>query len=82
MQPMKKLLSICIEITENPYAFTAAELARIFINMKEQGAIQRGKLLKAAHERSIRSEMALIYDVNQMNPSAIKMADLVREGSE
>lgn len=78
----KAFVDLYFEITRKSYALPLQELARIFINMKEQGAIQRGKLLKAAHERSIRSEMALIYDVNQMNPSAIKMAELVREGSE
>lgn len=78
----KAFVDLYFEITRKSYSLSLQELARIFINMMEQGAIHRGKLLQAAHERSIRSEMALIYDINQMNPSAIKLAELVRGGNE
>jgi hypothetical protein len=78
----KAFVDLYFEITRKSYSLPLQELARIFMNMMEQGAIQRGLLLRAAHERSIRSEMALICDVNQMNPFAIKMAELVREGNE
>jgi hypothetical protein len=78
----KAFVDLYFEITRKSYSLPLQELARIFISMMEQGAIHRGKLLQAAHERSIRSEMALIYDINQMNPSAILMAEFIREGNE
>lgn len=78
----KAFVDLYFEITRKFYSLPLQELARIFMNMLEQGAIHRGKLLQAAHERSIRSEMAMIYDVNQMNPLAIKLAELVSEGNQ
>ncbi len=78
----KAFVDLYFEISRKSYALSLQELARIFINMMEQGALHRGKLLQAAHERSIRSEMALIYDINQMNSSAIMLAELVIGGNE
>ena len=78
----KAFVDLFFEITRKSYALSLQELSRIFLNMMEQGALQRGKLLQAAHERSIRSEMVLIYDINQMNPSAIKLAELIRGGHQ
>lgn len=78
----KAFVDLYFEITRKSYSLPLQELARMFTNMMEQGAIQRGKLLQAAHERSIRSEMVLIYDINQINPSAIRLAELIRGGHE
>jgi len=64
----KAFVDLYFEITRKSYSLSLQELSRIFLNMMEQGAIQRGKLLQAAHERSIRSEMVLIYDINHMTP--------------
>ncbi|MDW7659087.1 MAG: DUF6577 family protein [Bacillota bacterium] len=74
----KAFVDLYFEVTRRAYPLPLQELARIFQNMMDQGAIQRGKLLRAAHERSIRSEMVLIFDVNQMNPSAIKLVELIK----
>ena len=78
----KAFVDLYFEVTRRSYSLPLQELARVFTSMMEQGALQRGKLLQAAHERSIRSELALIYDINQMNPLAIQLAELVREGNK
>jgi len=74
----KAFVDLYFEITRRSYPLAMQELARIYLTMLEQGELHRGKLLQAAHERSIRSEMILLMDVKQINPSAFKLAEMIQ----
>jgi len=74
----KAFVDLYMEVTRRAYPLPMQELARIYLNMSAQGAIHRGKLLRIAHERNIRSEMALIADIRRINPLAIKLAEIIK----
>ena len=74
----KAFVDLYFEMTRRSYPLAMQELARMYITMMKQGELHRGKLLQAAHERSIRSEMILMIDAKQINPSALKLAEMIQ----
>jgi hypothetical protein len=74
----KAFVDLYFEMTRRSYPLAMQEWARMYISMMEQGELHRGKLLQAAHERSIRSEMILLIDAKQINPSALKLAEMIQ----
>jgi len=74
----KAFVDLYFEMTRRSYPLAMQELARMYLTMMEQGELHRGKLLQAAHERSIRSEMILMIDAKQINPSAFKLAEMIQ----
>ncbi|MBS4054084.1 MAG: hypothetical protein KGZ64_04855 [Thermaerobacter sp.] len=77
--PEKAFVDLFFEVTRRSYPLPLQELARVFVDMKRDGVIDPEKLLRIAHERSIRPDMQLLLQANRIHRGAISLANMVKE---
>lgn len=74
----KAYVDLYFEITRRGYLLSLQELARIYDNLLNKGAIDKTNMVQAAHEHSIRPEFRRIADTDQIPAEAFDMANRVK----
>lgn len=71
----KAYVDLYFEITRRGYPLSLQELARIYDNLLNKGAIDKTNMVQAAHEHSIRPEFRKIADTDKISAEAFEMAN-------